>query len=124
MHTIDGWSLARHLRLTHVLLACVVACAGAAVFWFLLGVPVLWPGLVLLSLGGSALLVALAVGPAQTRASIAERANGYTTSRRGFVEVAEVDPRSGRVIRLAGEPLLEDDERARRLAVIASMRAG
>ena len=88
-------------------------------FW--LEVPVLWPGLTFICLSGVALLVGLAVIPAETKASVKERAKGYTTSSRGFVEYAEVDPKSGRVIRLPGEPLLDDAERARRLEIIAEL---
>jgi len=118
---VDGWALATYLRFTRLMLLGVAGSAGAAIVWFWLEVPVLWPGLTFICLSGVALLVGLAVIPAETKASVKERAKGYTTSSRGFVEYAEVDPKSGRVIRLPGEPLLDDAERARRLEIIAEL---
>ncbi|SFR84679.1 hypothetical protein SAMN05428970_3037 [Agromyces sp. CF514] len=118
---IQGWPFAKHFRLVRFLLVCIAGFGGAALMWFWLRVPLLWPGLSFICLSGVALLVGLANIPAQTKASTAERAKGYTTSTRGFVEYAEVDPKSGRVIRIPGEPLLEDDERDRRLEIISEL---
>lgn len=115
---VDGWALATYVRFNRLMILGVAGSAGAAIAWFTIGLPIAWPGIVLLLSALVALLVGLAAGPGMGRASIAERAKGYTTSSRGFVDYAEVDPKSGRVIRLPGEPLLEDDERGRRLEII------
>jgi hypothetical protein len=52
------------------------------------------------------------------RAVQRETAGGYTTLRSGRRSVPEVDPRSGRVVRAAGEPAIPAEERSARLRII------
>ncbi|NQX26126.1 hypothetical protein HQQ81_02010 [Microbacteriaceae bacterium VKM Ac-2854] len=57
-------------------------------------------------------------GPRSDRAREAEMELGYTTSRTGFGSFPEVDPETSRIIRLPGEPFLNDadrDERRRQM---------
>lgn len=52
------------------------------------------------------------------RAVRRETARGYTTLRSGRRSVPEVDPRSGRAVRAAGEPAISATERSARLRII------
>ncbi|MGN7797748.1 hypothetical protein [Leifsonia sp. 22587] len=52
-----------------------------------------------------------------------ERNLGYTWARDDFVNLSQIDPASGVVIREPGEPLLSEDERRRRVAAARSWAA-
>lgn len=76
-----------------------------------LTVVILLMGVFGISAGVCNVSVAYWVGPAEARA-------GYTTKRGDHQNLSQVDPRTNRVLRMAGEPFLDPDEYRRRLALI------
>ncbi|MGK9148048.1 hypothetical protein KXS11_10525 [Plantibacter flavus] len=70
-------------------------------------VPTFLTGVSLVLAGGVMVLLASRRFPAELR-------RGYTTSLIGHTHVDQIDPRSGQVIRRAGEPLLPRAERRAR----------
>ncbi|MFE7505355.1 hypothetical protein [Promicromonospora sp. NPDC057488] len=79
---------------------------------------------------GIAVVVVLALvvvaGLAQSKAKFKEAREfyaGYTTLRGVHPAVDQVDPRSGRVIRVAGEPFLTRDEHDSRTALVRQARS-
>ena len=70
------------------------------------------------------LLLLAATGVVHTAAKIKEAREfyaGYTTVMRAHVGVDQIDPESGRVVRVAGEPFLTRDQYDSRLALVRQL---
>ncbi|MFC7021566.1 PhnA domain-containing protein [Promicromonospora thailandica] len=81
-----------------------------------LGSPFLTTVIVLIGVAGS--VGALCSAVITYRVDPAERRAGYTTKKGDHLNLSQVDPRTNRVVRRAGEPFLEPGEYRRRLDLV------
>jgi hypothetical protein len=121
-YLLPGRSTRSIIQLTGIaggvaMILVIVLAVGMAVRGLGYGSSVLLSGVMILLLFDGVLVVPGLIGWAMIR-NAAENRAGYTTGANVHQQLMEIDPATGRIVRLAGEPFPSADEYARRKHMI------